>query len=48
MTYILDAFLCATAKSLTATIITKDDEIKPVEEKEPLPVLWIKQKKNEK
>ena len=37
-----DAFLCATAKSLAATIITKDDEIKPVEEKESLPVLWIK------
>ena len=36
-----DAFLCATAKSLAATIVTKDKEIKPVEENEALSVLWI-------
>ena len=36
-----DAFLCATAKSLSATIVTKDNEIKPIEEIESLPVLWI-------
>jgi predicted nucleic acid-binding protein len=36
-----DAFLCATAKSLSATIVTKDSEIKPVEQKENLSVLWI-------
>ena len=36
-----DAFLCATAKSLAAMIVTKDKEIKPVEEAESLPVLWI-------
>jgi len=37
-----DAFLCATAKSLSATIVTKDGEIKPVEQAENLSVLWIK------
>jgi len=36
-----DAFLCATAKSLSATIVTKDKEIKPAEENESLSVLWI-------
>jgi predicted nucleic acid-binding protein len=36
-----DAFLCATAKSLAAVIVTKDTEIKPAEEAESLPVLWI-------
>ena len=36
-----DAFLCATAKSLDAVIVTKDPEIKPVEEAESFPVLWI-------
>lgn len=36
-----DAFLCATAKSLDAVIVTKDKEIKPAEEAESLSVLWI-------
>jgi len=36
-----DAFLCATAKSLAAIIVTKDKEIKPAEEAESLSVLWI-------
>lgn len=36
-----DAFLCATAKSFSATVVTKDKEIKLVEETEALPVLWI-------
>ena len=36
-----DAFLCATAKCFSATIVTKDKEIKPVEESESLPILWI-------
>jgi predicted nucleic acid-binding protein len=37
-----DAFLCATAKSLSATIVTKDGEIESVEQAENLSVLWIK------
>ena len=36
-----DAFLCATAKSLSAVIVTKDKEIKPAEENGSLSVLWI-------
>jgi PIN domain nuclease of toxin-antitoxin system len=36
-----DAFLCGTAKSLAAVIVTKDKEIKYAEEAESLPVLWI-------
>jgi predicted nucleic acid-binding protein len=36
-----DAFLCGTAKSLAAVIVTKDKEIKFAEEAESLPVLWI-------
>jgi len=36
-----DAFLCATAKSLSAVIVTKDKEIKPVEKDGHLSVLWI-------
>jgi len=36
-----DAFLCGTAKSLNAVIVTKDKEIKYAEEAEPLSVLWI-------
>jgi len=36
-----DAFLCATAKSFNAVIVTKDKEIKPAEEAEPLSVLWM-------
>jgi predicted nucleic acid-binding protein len=36
-----DAFLCATAKSLAAVIVTKDKEIKPVEKDGYLSVLWI-------
>jgi len=36
-----DAFLCATAKGLAAVIVTKDKDIKQIEEAEPLNVLWI-------
>jgi len=36
-----DAFLCGTAKSLNAVIVTKDKDIKHAEEKESLSVLWI-------
>jgi predicted nucleic acid-binding protein len=36
-----DAVACATAKSLTATLVTKDYEIKAVEQGEYLSVLWI-------
>jgi len=36
-----DAFLCATAKSLSAVIVTKDKEIKPAEEDGSISVLWI-------
>jgi len=36
-----DAFLCATAKSLAAVIVTKDKEIKPAEKDGSLSVLWI-------
>ena len=39
-----DVFLCATAKSLAATIITKDEEIRPVEEKEKISIYWINKK----
>jgi predicted nucleic acid-binding protein len=37
-----DVFLCATAKSLSATVVTKDREIEAVERSENLPVLWIR------
>jgi predicted nucleic acid-binding protein len=36
-----DAFLCGTAKSLSATIVTKDHEIEAAERGEALSVLWI-------
>jgi predicted nucleic acid-binding protein len=36
-----DAFLCGTAKSLNAIIVTKDKDIKHAEEAESLSVLWI-------
>ena len=36
-----DAFLCATAQSLAAVIVTKDKEIKPAEKDGYLSVLWI-------
>jgi predicted nucleic acid-binding protein len=36
-----DAFLCGTAKSLTAVIVTKDKDIKYAEKPESLSVLWI-------
>jgi predicted nucleic acid-binding protein len=36
-----DAVACATAKSLGATLITKDGEIRAVEQAENLSVLWI-------
>jgi predicted nucleic acid-binding protein len=38
-----DTFLCATAKNISATIVTKDGEIAEAEQAEPLSVLWIKQ-----
>jgi predicted nucleic acid-binding protein len=37
-----DVFLCATAKSLSATVVTKDHEIEAVEQSENLSVLWIR------
>ncbi|MDR3283861.1 MAG: type II toxin-antitoxin system VapC family toxin [Treponema sp.] len=37
-----DAFLCATAKNLAATLVTKDGEIRPAEQREKLSVFWIK------
>jgi predicted nucleic acid-binding protein len=37
-----DVFLCATAKSLFATMVTKDHEIEAVEQGEHLSVRWIK------
>jgi predicted nucleic acid-binding protein len=36
-----DAFACATAMSLGATLVTKDHEIEAVEQNEPLSVFWI-------
>jgi len=36
-----DAFLCGTAKSIAATIVTRDPEIKLAEKAESLSVLWI-------
>jgi predicted nucleic acid-binding protein len=36
-----DVFLCATAKSRSATVVTKDHEIEAVERSEQLSVLWI-------
>jgi predicted nucleic acid-binding protein len=36
-----DVFLCATAKSLSAIVVTKDREIEAVEQSEQLSVLWI-------
>ena len=36
-----DAFLCGTAKSIAATIVTRDPEIKLAEKTEFLSVLWI-------
>jgi predicted nucleic acid-binding protein len=37
-----DAIACATAIDLSATLVTKDGEIEAVEQREKLPVLWIK------
>jgi predicted nucleic acid-binding protein len=37
-----NCFLCATAKSLGAVIVTKDSEIRAVEQAENLSVLWIR------
>jgi predicted nucleic acid-binding protein len=37
-----DAFACATAKSLAATLVTKDSEIRSAEQREKLSVFWIK------
>ncbi|GHV85669.1 hypothetical protein AGMMS50230_12770 [Spirochaetia bacterium] len=37
-----DAFACGTAKSLNATLVTKDSEIEAAQGKEHLSVLWIK------
>jgi predicted nucleic acid-binding protein len=36
-----DVFLCATAQSLPAIIVTKDKEIEAAEQPEGLSVLWI-------
>jgi predicted nucleic acid-binding protein len=36
-----DAFACATAKSLSATLVTKDGEIEALEQGEGFPILWI-------
>jgi predicted nucleic acid-binding protein len=36
-----DVFLCATAKSLAATIVTKDKEIKTAEVRENITVYWL-------
>jgi len=36
-----DAFLCGTAKSLNAVVVTKDKDIKHAEEAESLSVHWI-------
>jgi len=36
-----DAFLCGTAKSIAATIVTRDPEIRLAEKPESLSVLWI-------
>ncbi|MDR1419793.1 MAG: type II toxin-antitoxin system VapC family toxin [Treponema sp.] len=36
-----DCFLCATAKNLSAAIVTKDKEIRAAEQAESLAVLWI-------
>jgi predicted nucleic acid-binding protein len=37
-----DAFACATAKSLSATLVTKDSEVQAAEQNEALSVLWIR------
>jgi predicted nucleic acid-binding protein len=37
-----DVFLCATAKSLSATVVTKDREIEAVEQAEHLSVRWMR------
>lgn len=39
----VDTFLCGTAKSLGAVIVTKDGEIRKPEQAEGLAVLWIGQ-----
>jgi predicted nucleic acid-binding protein len=38
-----DAFACATAMGLSATLVTKDHEIEAVEQNEKISVLWIDQ-----
>jgi len=37
-----DAIAAATAKNLTATLVTKDKEMKSTEEAGEFPILWIK------
>jgi len=37
-----DAFLCATAKSLGATLVTKDSEMKATEDAGEFSILWLK------
>jgi predicted nucleic acid-binding protein len=37
-----DAIAAATAINLAATLVTKDNEMKPAEEAGELPVLWLK------
>jgi predicted nucleic acid-binding protein len=36
-----DVFLCATAQSISAAIVTKDREIEAAEHPEGLSILWI-------
>jgi predicted nucleic acid-binding protein len=38
-----DAFAAATAKSLSATVVTKDGEFEALEKSENLSVMWIKE-----
>jgi predicted nucleic acid-binding protein len=37
-----DAIAAATAVSINATLVTKDSEMKPAEEADEFPVLWLK------
>jgi predicted nucleic acid-binding protein len=37
-----DAIAAATAISINATLVTKDSEMKPAEEADEFPVLWLK------
>jgi len=37
-----DAFAAATAKSIDAVLVTKDDELRPAEEAGNFSILWLK------